>query len=226
VATTRSSLRKELAAKTRSTRSSIKLNQLNLIQPGNFRKPTIKSIRQKDLLAAMVMLLTYEQCGLTYFILSLGRNRVGKCHGTDKDTKRDTRSVEQLEQARLFKKPKQHQLDDDDPNDDDYEVECNSFEEDDDDNDEDVGAPVVVSRTQTSKGSTSCRMIEFEDEEVGYEAHSKISKMLSHSFSGYGQSSTPMPSSQKEVKSVHMAHILLQIIMKEHHTRNAIRMRT
>jgi hypothetical protein len=80
-ATTRSSLRKELAAKTRSTRFSIKLNQLNLIEPGNFRKPTIKSTRQKDLLAASVSydtLLTYEQCRLTYFINSLGRNRIGK----------------------------------------------------------------------------------------------------------------------------------------------------
>jgi hypothetical protein len=65
--------------------------------------------------------------------------------GTTKNTKRDTRSVEQLEQARLFKKPKQHKLDDDDPNDDDdYKEEHSSFEEDDDDDDEDVGAPVVV----------------------------------------------------------------------------------
>jgi hypothetical protein len=34
-------------------------------------------------------------------------------------TKKDTRSVEQLEEARRFKKPKKHQPDDDDPNDDD-----------------------------------------------------------------------------------------------------------
>jgi hypothetical protein len=97
-----------------------------------------------------------------------------------------------LEQARLFKKPKQHQPVDDDPyDDDDYEEEHNSFEEDDDDNDEDVGAPVVMSRTQTSKGSTSRRVIECEDEEVGSEDHSKTSKKLSHSFSGAGRSSTP-----------------------------------
>jgi hypothetical protein len=89
--------------------------------------------------------------------------------GPTKSTKVDTRSVEQLEPARLFKKLKQHQPDDDDPNnDDDYEEEHNSFEEDDDDNDEDVGAPVVVTCTQTSKGSTSLCMIECEDEEVGY----------------------------------------------------------
>jgi hypothetical protein len=87
-ATTRSSLRKELAAKTRSTRSSIKLNQLYLIQPGSFQKPAIKSIRPKDLLVAKVsydMLVTYKQYGLTYFIDSLGRNRIGKCHGTNKE---------------------------------------------------------------------------------------------------------------------------------------------
>jgi hypothetical protein len=90
-----------------------------------------------------------------------------------------------LEHARHFKKPKQYQPDDDDPNDyDDYEEEHNSFEEDDDDDDEHVGAPVVVSRTQTSKGSTSRRMRECEDEEVGYEDHSKIKK-LSHSFSSF-----------------------------------------
>ena len=86
-AITRSSLWKELAAKTRSTRSSIKLNQLYLIQPGNFRKPA-KSIRPKDLLVAKVSydtLVTYKQYGLTYFIHSLGRNRIGKCHGTDKE---------------------------------------------------------------------------------------------------------------------------------------------
>jgi hypothetical protein len=119
--------------------------------------------------------------------------------GPTKNTKRDTRSVEQLEQARLFKKPKQHQPDDDDPNDDnDYEEEHNSFEEDDNDDDEDVGAPVVVSRTQSSKGSTSRRMIECDDEEVGYEDHNKISKKLSHSFSGSGRSFTPKPSSQKK----------------------------
>jgi hypothetical protein len=46
-----------------------------------------------------------------------------------------------LEQARLFKKLKQHQPDDDDPKDDnDYEEDHNSFEEDDDDDEEDVGA--------------------------------------------------------------------------------------
>jgi hypothetical protein len=104
-----------------------------------------------------------------------------------------------LEQARLFKKQKQHQPDDDDPNnDDDYEEERNSFEEDDNDNDEDVGALVVVSRTQTSKDSTSHRVIECGDEEVGSEDHSKISKKLSHSFSGSGCSSTPKPSSLKK----------------------------
>jgi hypothetical protein len=53
-ATTRSSLRKELAEKPRSTWSSVKINQLNLIQPGNFQKPTIKSIRKKDLVTAKV----------------------------------------------------------------------------------------------------------------------------------------------------------------------------
>jgi hypothetical protein len=87
-ATTRSSLRKELAAKTRSTRSSIKLNQLYLIQSRNFRKPAITSIRPKNLLAAKVSydtLATYDQYGLAYFIHSLGRNRIGKFHGTDKE---------------------------------------------------------------------------------------------------------------------------------------------
>jgi hypothetical protein len=54
-----------------------------------------------------------------------------------------------------------------------------------------------VSRTQTSKGSTSHRMIECEDEEVVYEDHSKISKKLSHSFSGSGCSSILNPLSQK-----------------------------
>jgi hypothetical protein len=114
------------------------------------------------------------------------------------NTKGDTRSVKQLEEARCFKKLKQHQLDDDDPNDeDDSEEEHNRFEEDDDDDDEDVGAPVVVSRTQSNKGSTSRRMIECEDEEVSYEDHSKISKKLSHSFKGSGCLFTTKPSSQK-----------------------------
>jgi hypothetical protein len=103
--------------------------------------------------------------------------------GLTNNTKRGTRSVEQLEQARLFKKPKQHQPDDDDPNDDDdYKEEHNSFEEDDDNDDEGVGALVVVSRTQTSKCSTSRLVIECEDEEVGSGDRSKISKKLSHSF--------------------------------------------
>jgi hypothetical protein len=87
-ATTRPSLQKELAAKTRSTRSSIKLNQLYLIQPGTFRKPATKSIRPKNLLAAKVSyytLATYNQYRLAYFIHSLGRNRIVKCHGTDKE---------------------------------------------------------------------------------------------------------------------------------------------
>jgi hypothetical protein len=119
--------------------------------------------------------------------------------GPTKNSKRDTRSFEQLEQARLFKKPKQHQPDDDDPNDDnDYKEEHNSFEEDDDDNYEDVCAPVVVNHTQASKCSTSRCMIECEDEEVGSEDHSKISKKLRHSFSGSGHSSTTKPSSQKK----------------------------
>jgi hypothetical protein len=84
------------------------------------------------------------------------------------NTKRDTRLVEQLEEARRFKKPKQHQLDDNPNDEDDYKEEHNSFEEDDGNDDEDVGAPVVVSRTKSSKGSTSRRMIECEDEEVSY----------------------------------------------------------
>jgi hypothetical protein len=52
---------------------------------------------------------------------SLGTNRIGKSNGLTKytNTKRDTRSVKQLEEARRFKKPKQHQPDDDDPNDED-----------------------------------------------------------------------------------------------------------
>jgi hypothetical protein len=142
------------------------------------------------------------------------------------NTKRDTRSVEQLEEARRFKKPKQHQLDGNDPNneddDDDYKEEHKGFDEDDKDDDEYVGAPVVVSRTNSSKGSTSRRMKEWEDDNVGYE---DLCKKLSHSFSGSGRSFTPKPSSQKNVKSVHMVHILLQIVMKEPHTRNAIRMK-
>jgi hypothetical protein len=113
------------------------------------------------------------------------------------NTRRDTRSVDQLEEARRFKKPKQHQPNDDDPDDDDdYEEEHNFFEEDDDDDD---GVPAVVSRTKTSKkGSTSRRVIECEDEDVGYEDHSKIGKKLSHSFSGSGFSLTPKLSSQKK----------------------------
>jgi ABC-type Zn2+ transport system substrate-binding protein/surface adhesin len=87
------------------------------------------------------------------------------------NTKRDTRSVEQLEEARRFKKPKLHQPDDDDPNneddDDDYKEEHKGFDEDDDDDDEFVGAPVIVSRTQSSNGSTSRHMIECEDDDVG-----------------------------------------------------------
>jgi hypothetical protein len=78
------------------------------------------------------------------------------------NTKRETRSVEQLEEARCFKKPKQHQPDDDDLNneddDDDYKEEHKGSDEDEDD-DEFVGALVVVSRTHSSKGSTSRRMI-------------------------------------------------------------------
>jgi hypothetical protein len=81
--------------------------------------------------------------------------------------KGDTRSVDQLEEARHFKKPKQPQPDDDDPNDDDdYEEEHNFFDEDDDDDD---GVPAVVSRTQTSKDSTSRRVTGCEDKDVGYE---------------------------------------------------------
>jgi hypothetical protein len=49
-------------------------------------------------------------------------------------------------------------------------------------------------------------MIECEDEEVGYEDHSKISKKLSHSFSGSGCSFTPKPSSQKSQISSHGSH--------------------
>jgi hypothetical protein len=143
------------------------------------------------------------------------------------NTKRDTRSVEQLEEARRFKKPKKHQPNDDDPNnendDDDYKEEHKGFDEDEDDDDEYVGAPVVVSRTQLSKGSTSRRMIECEDDNVGSE---DLSKKLSHSFSGSGRLFTPKPLSQKKVKSVHMVHILRQIVMKEPCTKNAIRMRT
>jgi hypothetical protein len=121
------------------------------------------------------------------------------------NTKKDTRSVDQLEEARRFKKPKQHQPDDDDPNDDnDYEEEHHFFEEDDNDN---VGVPAVVSHTQTSKGSTSHRVIECEDEDVGYEDHSKISKKLSHSFSGSGFLSTPKLLSQKKSQiSSHGTH--------------------
>jgi hypothetical protein len=51
-ATTRSSLQKELAARTRSTRStrsSSKSHRLNLLQPGNIEKQTLKSLRQKSL---------------------------------------------------------------------------------------------------------------------------------------------------------------------------------
>jgi hypothetical protein len=68
-ATTRSSLRKELAAKMRSTRSSVKLNKLYLIQPGYFQNPTTNIIRQKDLLATKVSndkLVTSKQYLLTY----------------------------------------------------------------------------------------------------------------------------------------------------------------
>jgi hypothetical protein len=83
---------------------------------------------------------------------------------------------------------------------------------------------VVVSRKPTSKGSTSRCMIECEDEEVGYEDRSKISKKLSHAFSGSGQSSNPKPSSQNKSKSVHMVYIIMFII-RNPHTRNAIRMR-
>jgi hypothetical protein len=113
-------------------------------------------------------------------------------------TKRDTRSVEQFGEVRCFKKPKQHQPDDDCPNDkdddDDYKKEHEGSDED-EDNDEYVGAPVVVSCTHSSKGSTSCGMIECEDDDVGYE---DLSKKLSHSFSGSGCSFTPKPSSQKK----------------------------
>jgi hypothetical protein len=56
-----------------------------------------------------------------------------------------------------------------------------------------------VSRTQTSQVSISRRVIECEDEQdVGYEDHSKISKKLSHSFSGSGFSSNPKLLSQKK----------------------------
>jgi len=48
-AITRSSLRKELAARTRSTRSSAKSHRLNLLHFGNIKKQTQKSIRQKNL---------------------------------------------------------------------------------------------------------------------------------------------------------------------------------
>lgn len=121
------------------------------------------------------------------------------------NTKRDTRSVDQLEEARHFKKAKQHQPDDVDPDDDDdYDEEHNFFEEDDDDDD---GVPAVVNHTQTSKGSTSRRVIDCEDEDVGYEDHSKIGKKLSHSFSGSGFSSTPKLSSQKRSQiSSHGTH--------------------
>jgi hypothetical protein len=48
-ATIRSSLRKELAARTRSTRFSAKAHRLNLVQPGNFKKPVIvKSLSKKS----------------------------------------------------------------------------------------------------------------------------------------------------------------------------------
>jgi hypothetical protein len=64
-----------------------------------------------------------------------------------------------------------------------------------------------VSRTQTSKGSTSRRGIECEDEDVGYEDHSKLSKKLSHSFSGSGFLSTPKLSLQKKSQiSSHGTH--------------------
>jgi hypothetical protein len=138
------------------------------------------------------------------------------------DTKRDTRSVEQWEEARRFKKPKQHQPDDDDPNnDDDYKEEQNSFEEEDGDNDDDDGAPPVVSHTQTSKGSTSCHVIECEDEEVGYEDHSKISKKLIL-FQVLVTCLLQSHCHRRKVKSVHMVHMNLQIVMKEDHTRNTI----
>jgi hypothetical protein len=110
-------------------------------------------------------------------------------------------------EARRFKRPKENQLDDDDPkNDDDYEEERNSFAEDDDDSDDDDDAPAVVCRAQTSKGSKSRRIIKCEDEEVGYEDHSKISKKLSH-FSGSSRLSTLKPLIQKKSQiSSHGSH--------------------
>jgi hypothetical protein len=47
---------------------------------------------------------------------------------------------------------------------------------------------VVVSRAQSSKGSTSRHMIECEDDNIGYK---DLSKKLSHSFSGSGRLFVP-----------------------------------
>jgi hypothetical protein len=49
-------------------------------------------------------------------------------------------------------------------------------------------------------------MIECEDEEVVYEDHSKISKKLSHSFSGSGRLFTLKPLSQKSQINSHGSH--------------------
>jgi hypothetical protein len=72
--------------------------------------------------------------------------------------------------------------------------------------------------SQTSKRSAKRRVVEFEEEEGGYEEHSKISKKLSGSFSGSGRSFTPNPSSQKKSK---ISLQNLKIIMIAH-TRSAI----
>jgi hypothetical protein len=64
-------------------------------------------------------------------------------------------------------------------------------------------------------------MIECEDEEVGCEDHSKISKKLSHSFSGSGRSSTPKPSSQKKSQiSSHGSHYSADLHERSSHKKH------
>jgi hypothetical protein len=66
-----------------------KKNQSYLIQPGNFQKPAIKSIRPKDLLAAKVSydtLVPYKQYGLTYFIHYLGKTELESAMGPTRNT--------------------------------------------------------------------------------------------------------------------------------------------
>jgi hypothetical protein len=107
-------------------------------------------------------------------VYSLGRNGIRNFKNTN--TKRDTRSaIDQLEDARHFKKTKRYQLDDDDDkkdpelvntkdqhssDDKDYVQKQNSFGEDDDDDNND--APVVL-HTKARKHLTSHCMIESED---------------------------------------------------------------